>query len=99
MSRPESNTPEYRKWRQAVFKRDRRKCKVCGATRKLQAHHIKRWADFPMLRYEIGNGITLCRKCHGNVWGKEEQFEAQFYTLINPRPNVEHLRRLYCEDN
>jgi len=31
---------------------------------KLYAHHIKPYALFPKLAYDIDNGITLCHKCH-----------------------------------
>ena len=31
---------------------------------KLNAHHLKSWALFPELRFEISNGITLCVICH-----------------------------------
>lgn len=57
----------YRKWRLDVFKRDDFTCRICGAKRDLQAHHIIHWADTADnkdLRYDINNGITLCKKCH-----------------------------------
>ncbi len=59
------NSSEYRQWRSDVFQRDNWTCQTCrirGNT--LVAHHIKSWAKFPELRYEIFNGITLCENCH-----------------------------------
>ncbi len=57
--------PEYRDWRAAVFERDDYTCQVCGQRGgKLNADHIKRFADFPELRFEVSNGRTLCVECH-----------------------------------
>lgn len=56
---------EYKKWREAVFIRDGFKCQICGQVGgALNAHHIKTFKDFPKLRFEVSNGITLCEKCH-----------------------------------
>lgn len=56
---------EYKKWREAVFKRDSWTCQECGRHGcYLEAHHIKSWARFPEDRYDVGNGITLCKSCH-----------------------------------
>lgn len=58
-------TIEYRLWRESVFRRDDHTCVFCGARgRKLNADHIKRWADYPLLRFAIDNGRTLCVPCH-----------------------------------
>lgn len=59
----ERKTYEYKKWRNAVIERDGR-CVECGSKESLVAHHIKPFADYPELRTEISNGVTLCRKCH-----------------------------------
>ncbi len=58
--------PEYRIWRDAVFKRDNFTCQKCGDDRggNLCAHHVKAWATHPELRFDIGNGLTLCHVCH-----------------------------------
>lgn len=57
---------QAKRWRYDVFLRDAFTCQDCGDDRggNLQAHHIKAWADYPDLRFDIENGITLCRSCH-----------------------------------
>lgn len=63
---PESRPSEFNKWSTDIKKRDNYTCQDCGSKNKkyLQAHHIKSWSEFPHLRYELSNGITLCTKCH-----------------------------------
>lgn len=54
-------------WRFLVFERDHFTCqeKGCGKVGgELHAHHIKEFAKFPDLRFDVNNGITLCKKCH-----------------------------------
>lgn len=50
-------------WACAVKDRDG-KCVDCGATEDLHAHHIKPKATHPELKLEVGNGKTLCYRCH-----------------------------------
>lgn len=61
---------KLRIWRKAVFQRDRFRCKDCGSTKKLHAHHIKPYASHPRLRLRVSNGKTLCEVCHGRLHGK-----------------------------
>lgn len=59
------NTQKTRDWAKAVKHRDNFTCRLCrirGGT--LHTHHIERWADRPDLRFDIENGVTLCRDCH-----------------------------------
>lgn len=56
---------EAAEWRQSVFQRDNFTCQTCQARGTyLEADHIKPWAYFPELRFELSNGRTLCRPCH-----------------------------------
>lgn len=52
-------------WRKKVFIRDNWICQHCGSRGgKLECHHIKSWSEFPELRFDIDNGLTLCKSCH-----------------------------------
>lgn len=71
-SKLERTTGRYAAWRKAVFARDNYTCQECGQRGyKLNAHHIKSWADYPDLRFELSNGVTLCEDCHERVHAKE----------------------------
>lgn len=62
------NTTEYKKWRDAVMKRDGGKCAKCGETGgRINAHHIKNIYEYPELAYDVENGIALCSKCHAEM--------------------------------
>lgn len=64
-------SPEYRCWREAVYKRDRFTCQKYGIIGgRLVAHHIKNFAEYPELRFAIDNGITLSRKAHNEFHKK-----------------------------
>ena len=57
---------QYKHWRTEVFRRDKFKCRGCKTGGYLTAHHIKSFAKFPKLRYEVSNGLTLCEDCHAD---------------------------------
>lgn len=59
------NSAEYKDWRMSVFERDGFTCVFCLTKGgHLQADHIKRFSDYPELRFVLENGRTLCVPCH-----------------------------------
>lgn len=76
--------PEYKRWREKVYARDNYTCQWpnCTTKSKLNAHHIKTWAEYPSLRFVSDNGITLCAKHHKLIRGIESYYEAVFLSIV-----------------
>jgi hypothetical protein len=75
----------YQEWRKQVKDRDGWKCKIdnndcCGI---LEAHHILTWREHPELRYEVNNGITLCKFHHPRKHTEETKLSPYFQELVN----------------
>lgn len=78
----------FKRVEKAIFLRDNYICQLCNKpSRELQAHHIKLFVKFIDLRYDLNNGITLCRKCHSSIRMKEEKFEKFFQDIVNKTKN------------
>ena len=59
---------KYITWRRTVFIRDEFTCRECRKIHiYIQAHHIKAFADYPKLRFDVNNGLTLCEECHSKT--------------------------------
>lgn len=59
---------EAKRWRYAVYKRDDYTCQHCfNRGGYLNAHHIKPWNQYLLSRFEVANGLTLCRPCHYKI--------------------------------
>ena len=62
------HSPEYKEWRKKVFEKDKYRCQLCKKVGGyLESHHIKPYAKYKELKYEIDNGITLCYECHKDI--------------------------------
>ena len=79
--RRDYSDPLYKNWRVSVYKRDDFQCQLCKSKKRLEAHHIKRWAEFPQLRFDVNNGVTLCRGCHRKITNNEQQLEPLFMKI------------------
>jgi 5-methylcytosine-specific restriction endonuclease McrA len=76
--------PVYKDWRKKIYTRDKFRCQMpdCSSKYRLQAHHIKKWSNAAILRYDVDNGVTLCRSCHERVTGHEQGYETLFSQIV-----------------
>lgn len=83
------HSSEYKLWRESVFKKDNFTCqKYSTSGGELNAHHINNFADFPELRLEIKNGITLSKKAH-------KEFHKEYGNKSNTRKQLlEFLKKI-----
>jgi len=78
------NDSAYQEWHKQVRTRDSWKCLMknkdcCG---KIEVHHILAWRNFPELRYDINNGITLCHFHHPRKRIEEIRLSPYFQSLL-----------------
>lgn len=74
-----------------VFKRDDYTCQICEVRgTELHVDHIKKWSEYPELRFEMSNLRTLCVPCHyyvtfkrkmphGKVWSGAKNRRAEAF--------------------
>lgn len=81
---------KYRGWMKQVKDRDGWKCKIANPDchGRLEAHHILGWKDYPELRYEINNGITLCLAHHPRKRAEEKRLAPFFTELVSVSSNI-----------
>ena len=77
----------YIKWQKACLKRDcykNQKPSISGG--RLEVHHILSFADYPELRFEISNGVTLSQKAH-------KEFHKKYGRKNNTREQLSEFLR------
>lgn len=85
VKRQERNDVAYKDWRRQVWLRDSFKCKIANPNceGRIEAHHILSWRYYPELRYQVNNGITLCRAHHPRVRAEEKRLIPTFQELVS----------------
>jgi hypothetical protein len=81
------NDYSYHEWRRLVFTRDNWKCQINDSicSGRIEAHHILSWKDFPELRYEVKNGITLCHFHHPFKKDEEKKLSSIFQKIVETK--------------
>lgn len=78
---------EIKLWREAVFKRDKWKCRKCDQVGGvLRAHHIRNFAQWIELRFAIDNGVTFCDSCHlvfHKIFGRKDNNPEQLAKFLH----------------
>jgi 5-methylcytosine-specific restriction endonuclease McrA len=62
-----SDRPYQQEWSNEIIRIANNECERCGATKDLQAHHIKPVKTHPHLQADLDNGVCLCKDCHKKV--------------------------------
>lgn len=75
-----------KEWRNAVLLRADHTCLVCGDMNQLEAHHIEGWRNNPSVRFDVDNGVCLCRKCH-----------KRFHKMFGKHNNTEKHWRIFYD--
>lgn len=92
--------PEYLTWRKAVYESDDYTCHCCGEHGgKINAHHLKGFAEYPELRTDVSNGVTLCYTCHkefhriyGSTGFTPEDFSEFVYYMNDDRFAIDKVK-------
>jgi hypothetical protein len=75
----------YREWQKAVSKYYKYTCQKCLVKyNKIQCHHILNFKNHIELRFDVNNGINLCKRCHDN-------FHARYGNKNNTREQLEEF--------
>ena len=91
-NRPKNNNkPDKKKlddqcldlWALIVKKRDFT-CRNCNSTTGLSGHHI-RVRQHKSTRYDVDNGVSLCRSCHSLQKFRPEQFHDMVIEIIGQK--------------
>lgn len=79
----------HRDWSRNVKFRDSWNCKIANedCEGRMEVHHILGWKEYPELRYEINNGITLCHAHHPKKREEEKELAPIFQELVKGEYN------------
>ena len=85
----------YKEWREKVFERDNYTCQYCDDNTggNLEAHHIRNFAECEKLRFDIDNGIILCKQCHNPT------IKGSFHYEYGTKNNNEEQLKEYLENH
>lgn len=82
----ERKYPKYTEWREDTYRKNNYKCCKCGNQKggNLNAHHIYNYSEYPNLRTDLNNGITLCESCH-------KEFHKKFGYTGNNKKQIQYF--------
>lgn len=89
--------PECQEWRNKIFKRDNYTCQICNQYGgEFRAHHLDGYHWCIEKRFDIDNGVTLCKNCHQefhNHYGTTNNTKEQFNKFLLFKNNQTELKQ------
>lgn len=77
-----------RKWSRSVHEKNNFKCVICGSNKNIEAHHLDSWNSAEEKRFDVKNGVTLCKSCH-------KEFHKKYGYGYNTKEQfIEHKQKL-----
>jgi hypothetical protein len=79
---------ELKLWANSVKKRDDFKCMICSSTNNPEAHHLYSYMAHPNDRYDINNGVTLCKEHHiefHKIYGVMQTTPDDYYDYVKKK--------------
>lgn len=73
-------------WCRKIFERDGFKCVACASGGKIQAHHLNGWHWDEEGRFDINNGVTLCK---GSLSGCHYNFHKEYGNSYNTKEQLQ----------
>ena len=93
--------PEYKKWRNEVYKRDDYTCHIRGEKGwDLVAHHLESYGNNVDLRLVVSNGITMSKELHilfHKLYGYGNNTTSQFNEFTEYQQMIEYQNLLNIE--
>lgn len=80
-------------WKQAVLKNYQGKCYVCGSKFMVDAHHFIPRRISLALRYDLENGVALCRKCHTALHWKSDPLISLIIAFKKGKEWISYLEK------
>lgn len=86
---PTRGGQQHSEWSMSVKGRDNWKCQLSdkNCSGRIEAHHIYSWNEFPELRYQLSNGISLCHAHHPRRRDDERRMIPIFIKMVSNTVN------------
>ena len=86
------NSLKSKSWRNNIFTRDNWTCQKCRKRGiELRAHHILSFSEHQKLKFEVDNGITLCKGCHisfHKIYGRKANTKKEIENFLKSENNM-----------